>query len=87
VHASSGDDAPPLPDAGPVTVVCAWPGEGLPESRVELDGDLLAGARARVQVLWEPVPEPAYEPEPEAEPDDDGLPEWFAAAVRRDRAR
>lgn len=42
-----------LPDEGDVSVVCAWPAEDVPESRLELDGDALREAAGRAVVLWE----------------------------------
>lgn len=39
----------PLPPAGPLTVVCAWPDRGIAETTVELDGDEIAGAAARAR--------------------------------------
>jgi len=41
-----------LPEEGVVTLVYAWPGEGVPESRFEIDGDVLREAASRAEVLW-----------------------------------
>ncbi|MFY1690749.1 hypothetical protein [Plantactinospora sp. WMMB782] len=42
----------PLPPSGPVAFVGEWPGYGIPESRVEVDGQLLIDAAARAIRLW-----------------------------------
>ncbi len=47
-----------LPEDGPVTLFWSWLDEGLPEARVELDGDALRAAAAEAVVFW---------PEPEGE--------------------
>jgi hypothetical protein len=36
----------PLPPPGPLAFVCAWPGRGIPESRVEIDAGLMLDAAA-----------------------------------------
>jgi hypothetical protein len=36
----------PLPPPGPLAFVCAWPGRGIPESRVEIDARLVLDAAA-----------------------------------------
>jgi hypothetical protein len=36
----------PLPPPGPLTFVCAWPGRGIPEARVEIDAGLVLDAAA-----------------------------------------
>jgi hypothetical protein len=36
----------PLPPPGPLAFVCAWPGRGIPESRVEIDAGLVLDAAA-----------------------------------------
>jgi hypothetical protein len=36
----------PLPPPGPLAFVCAWPGRGVPESRVEIDAGLILDAAA-----------------------------------------
>jgi hypothetical protein len=48
----------PLPPPGPLRVVIEWPAEGVPLTDVELDGSVLAGAAAEVDVLW-PGDEPS----------------------------
>jgi hypothetical protein len=65
----------PLPPEGPVTVVLAWPGFGMSESRTTLDGAAIRAAASRSQVLWPPqpaveVPEPPPTPRPSSG--------WFA---------
>jgi len=52
----------PLPPAGPIHVVTAWPFFSVPERIVELDGGLLESAAEHVETLW-PVPEPAGMPQ------------------------
>jgi len=42
----------PLPGPGPVAFTCVWPAYGVPESRVELEGQLLTDAAARSIQLW-----------------------------------
>jgi hypothetical protein len=42
----------PLPPAGPLEIVAQWPAQGLPESRVVLDGTALREVAARVGTLW-----------------------------------
>ncbi|WP_238015836.1 hypothetical protein KZZ52_28370 [Dactylosporangium sp. AC04546] len=65
----------PLPPDGPITVVLAWPGFGMPESRTVLDGGAIHAAAARSQPLWppQPVTQPA-EPPPPPRPSSG----WFA---------
>jgi hypothetical protein len=36
----------PLPPPGPLAFVCAWPGRGIPEVRVEIDAGLILDAAA-----------------------------------------
>jgi hypothetical protein len=36
----------PLPPPGPLAFVCAWPGRGIPEARVEIDAGLILDAAA-----------------------------------------
>jgi len=50
----------PLPPEGPVSVVLAWPGFGMPESRTTLDGAAIRAAASHSQRLW--PPQPAAEP-------------------------
>ncbi len=70
----------PLPPAGPLTVVCAWPEWGVAETTTVLDGDEVQAAARRVQVLWPPEPEVHLAPEPPPLPD---LPpgSWFARVL------
>ncbi len=42
----------PLPPAGPLTFVCAWPAKGIPESRAEIDAQPILDAATRATVLW-----------------------------------
>ncbi len=65
----------PLPPDGPVAVVLAWPGFGMPESRTILDGSAIHAAAAGSRLLWPPQPaaEPA-QPRPGARPSVG----WFA---------
>jgi hypothetical protein len=51
----------PLPPAGPVTFVLAWPSFDLPESQTVLDSAPIRAAAERSQLLW--PPQPATEPE------------------------
>jgi hypothetical protein len=41
-----------LPPTGPVAFVGEWPGYGISESRVEVDGRLILDAAARAVRLW-----------------------------------
>lgn len=56
----------PLPPEGPVTVVLAWPGFGIQESRSSLDGAAIRAAASHSQLLWPPQPptEPSETPPP-----------------------
>lgn len=65
----------PLPPPGPLLLVCAWPGPGLPETVKETSADAILEAASRARVLWPPPR--AREPEPAPPPD---LPagSWFA---------
>lgn len=71
----------PLPPPGPLLVVCTWPAFDIPESRVTVDGTLIAEAGSRAVTLW------PWEPEDEREhqPREPYVPAegWFADAVRR----
>ncbi|MFG1650624.1 hypothetical protein ACGFIE_11885 [Micromonospora sp. NPDC049275] len=42
----------PLPPSGPVTFVCEWPAYDMPESRLEVDGQVILDAAARAVRLW-----------------------------------
>jgi hypothetical protein len=56
----------PLPPEGPVSVILAWPGFGIQESRTTLDGAAIRAAAAQSQRLWppQPVTEPSQPPPP-----------------------
>jgi hypothetical protein len=47
----------PLPPPGPVTVTCSWPGRGLHNARLVLDGDAIRAAASQAQPFW-PEPSP-----------------------------
>jgi hypothetical protein len=42
----------PLPPPGPLAFVCAWPGRGIPESRVEIDAGLVLDAAAAARPFF-----------------------------------
>jgi hypothetical protein len=42
----------PLPAAGSLTFVCEWPSQGIPVSRLEVDGDEIRAAAGRAQVIF-----------------------------------
>jgi hypothetical protein len=65
----------PLPPDGPVTIVLAWPGFGMPESRTDLDGAAIRAAAGRSHTLWprQPPLQPSEPPSP-ARPSSG----WFA---------
>jgi hypothetical protein len=65
----------PLPPEGPVTVVLAWPGFGMPESRTTLDSAAILAAASHSQRLWPPQPA-AESPEPPPAPRPSSG--WFA---------
>lgn len=65
----------PLPPEGPVTVVLAWPGFGMPESRTTVDSAAILAAASRSQRLW--PPQSATEP-PEPPPAPRPSSGWFA---------
>lgn len=65
----------PLPPDGPVTVVVAWPGFGIPESRTTLDGAVIRAAASHSQRLW--APQPATE-SPQPPPPPRPSSGWFA---------
>lgn len=72
----------PLPPAGPVILVVAWPAFGITETRVELDGASIRDAASQTVTLWpdEPAAEnPVMEPpkQPEYEPGG-----WFDTVAR-----
>jgi hypothetical protein len=71
----------PLPPAGPLVVVCAWPAFDIPESRTIVDGVAIAAAGSRAVVLWPPSPpqdEEPFEPPPPRLPDGG----WFSRVSR-----
>jgi hypothetical protein len=45
----------PLPPPGPVAFVCQWPRYGIPESRVEVDGQSIRAAAATAREIWPTV--------------------------------
>lgn len=65
----------PLPPEGPVAVILAWPGFGMPESRTVVDGTAIRDAAARSQVLWPPQPPEEHRPPPPLPRPSAG---WFA---------
>jgi hypothetical protein len=42
----------PLPPAGPLVFVCAWPSRGIAESRAEVDAGVILDAAGRAVTLW-----------------------------------
>lgn len=42
----------PLPPPGPMMFVCEWPSEGIPETRAELDANLIIAASAEGLSIW-----------------------------------
>jgi hypothetical protein len=66
----------PLPPEGPVAVVLAWPGFGIPESRTALDGAAIRAAAARSRLLWPPQPPPEHRAPPPPPPRPSSG--WFA---------
>jgi hypothetical protein len=43
----------PLPPPGPLALVCEWPSEGVPLTRVEIDASLIREAAENANELWE----------------------------------
>ena len=43
----------PLPPAGPLTLVVTWPGCGIDEGRLELDGAAVRAAAVEARALWD----------------------------------
>ncbi len=43
----------PLPPPGPLAFVCEWPATGIPETRKEIDAQLILDAVARAQVIFD----------------------------------
>jgi hypothetical protein len=42
----------PLPPPGPLAFICAWPGRGIPTSRMEVDGGAIRAAAGAAVTLW-----------------------------------
>lgn len=42
----------PLPPPGPLAFICAWPGRGIPTSRIEVDGGAIRAAADTAVTLW-----------------------------------
>jgi hypothetical protein len=42
----------PLPPPGPLAFICAWPGRGVPTSRMEVDGGAIRAAADTAVTLW-----------------------------------
>ena len=42
----------PLPPPGPLAFICAWPGRGVPTSRMEVDGGAIRAATDTAVTLW-----------------------------------
>ncbi|HEY0903412.1 MAG TPA: hypothetical protein VGE43_01790 [Acidimicrobiales bacterium] len=66
----------PLPPAGPLRIICAWPKHDITDHVTELPGEQIAAAAARVQQLWPRQPrsqEPRIPDPPAVSPDS-----WFA---------
>lgn len=74
----------PLPPAGTLTVVCAWPGAGLAETRTEIDATAITRAATQAEVLWPWEPD---DPGPQEPPQPPNVPPggWFADVLRPDR--
>lgn len=48
-----------LPPEGPLAVVVAWAGHGIPETQVDLDAGAIRAAAAAAESLWEEHPSPS----------------------------
>lgn len=59
----------PLPETGPLTFVCAWPGRGIPVTSLDVDGDEVRAAARRAQVVF---PEDHLPERPARDPGDGG---------------
>jgi len=46
----------PLPPPGPLAFICAWPGRGIPESRVEVDAGGILETATRAVTFWSDDP-------------------------------
>jgi hypothetical protein len=70
----------PRPTEGGLTIVCAWPSQGIAETRTVISAEAIAGAAVQNVELW-PWEPPSEPPEPAAPP----LPElpdgWFRDAT------
>jgi hypothetical protein len=42
----------PLPPAGPLTFVCAWPAENVDETSVKVEAEPIVAAAARAVEMW-----------------------------------
>jgi hypothetical protein len=42
----------PLPPAGPLSLLCAWPAAGIPQRRTEIDAEVLRDAAKQAVPLW-----------------------------------
>jgi hypothetical protein len=66
----------PLPPSGDLTIQCAWPALGIPETRTLVpDADLIAASR-RVHKLWEPAR--FFSPHPPSAPEALPPTSWFS---------
>ncbi|WP_219412677.1 hypothetical protein [Pseudonocardia nigra] len=74
----------PLPPPGPLTLVCAWPDEGIDETQVVFDAREIEAALRDVVELWPPEDDAPEEPEPPEPPDVPGG-GWFARALGTER--
>ena len=43
----------PLPPPGPLAFVCEWPALDIPETRADIDAEVLRGSAARAQRIWD----------------------------------
>jgi hypothetical protein len=59
----------PLPPPGPVAFVCEWPVAGIPESRAEIDAQVILDAASRAQVIFSDDDLPPW---PDDDDEDDG---------------
>jgi hypothetical protein len=69
----------PGPPRGPLTFVCAWASQGIEETRVTIDADVIVDAATTVIELW-PDQEPTFTPAPPAVPTV-ATDSWFASYV------
>ena len=75
----------PLPLDGDLTVIVAWPAQGIGETRTVIPAETIAAGRAASVELWPWQPYAQQRPDPPPPPD---LPAggWFAAQVDQDSA-